>query len=155
MENDNAFFIFITSLFFSRIINIMPFRTSSTTKVQVQGLNEAIELLNMFKQFNAGISSRVLEEIGEEAAYEIAVNAPVDTGFMAGEVRVTELTDTSVTVESPAPYSGFVNFGTKFQEAQPFFSNTVENIQNLDSVQTIEDDSAKFWNDNVNRLKPR
>lgn len=123
----------------------------SNTTVQVRGIKEAISLLEEFKQGGAGVSRNVLNDIGEEVAYEIAVNAPVDTGFMAGEVQVTEVTDTSVKVESPAPYSGFVNFGTIHQEPQPFFSDVVENIQDLDIVNTISDDSAKFWNDLVRK----
>jgi len=132
----------------------MPFKTSSTTTVRVEGVQEAMNLLNQFTKGNAGLSSQVLQQIGEEVAYEIGVNAPVDTGFMAGEVQVTEVTDTSVTVESPAPYSGFVNFGTSRQAPQPFFSDTVENIQDIEGVRTIADDSAQFWNDAVSRNRP-
>ena len=51
--------------------------------------------------------------------------APVDTGFLQahiGQTKAANATDLSGEVRSLAPYSGFVNYGTSRQTAQPFWT---------------------------------
>lgn len=52
-------------------------------------------------------------------------DAPVDTGNLRNNLGF-EPKDNDVTIFSKAPYSGFVELGTKFQEAQPFFYKNIE-----------------------------
>ena len=124
-----------------------------TNTVEFVGVEELVQLLNEYGKSNMGLTSMILQQVGEEIAYEMAVNAPVDTGFMAGEIGVTEVSDDHVKIESPAGYSGFVNFGTWKQEPQPFFSDTVENIDSfLEGLRTAAEDALE---DAVNKHKPR
>lgn len=51
--------------------------------------------------------------------------APVDTGNLRNNVGF-EPKENDVTIFSNAPYSGFVELGTKFQKAQPYFYRNIE-----------------------------
>jgi HK97 gp10 family phage protein len=62
--------------------------------------------------------------------------APVRTGYMRDHIAVIEKDDTHVVIESQAPYSGFVEYGTSKQKAQPFFRPGVE--------QTIQEASERL-----------
>lgn len=51
--------------------------------------------------------------------------APEDTGFLKSGIGVTKMAtanDLTAEVRSIAPYSGFVNYGTSKQPAQPFWT---------------------------------
>lgn len=67
-----------------------------------------------------------------ERVAEIARNnAPVDTGFLRDHIFARHLSKSSEVV-SEAPYSGFVEFGTRFMAAQPFLRPAVdENNQEI------------------------
>lgn len=56
---------------------------------------------------------------------DIKKSAPVDTGNLRNNVGF-EPKENDLTVFSNAPYSGFVEEGTKFQKAQPFFYRNIE-----------------------------
>lgn len=51
--------------------------------------------------------------------------APVDTSFMRdhiGQTKAANANDLSAEIRSLAPYSGYVNYGTSKQAAQPFWT---------------------------------
>lgn len=54
--------------------------------------------------------------------------APVDTWFMHDSIYTRHQGLKSI-IHSPAPYSGYVENGTRFQDAQPFMFPAVEEIQ--------------------------
>lgn len=63
---------------------------------------------------------------GAERVADIARGiAPVDTGFLRDHIIARHLGRSSQ-VESLAPYSGFVEFGTRFMSAQPFLRPAVD-----------------------------
>ena len=127
----------------------------SRTTVQIKGLEEAKRLL---KEFRADVPTQAvsaLEQIAERVVDEMQFNCPVDTGLLQSEIQITESGPNHVTIESPTPYAGFVNFGTSRQEAQPYFTDDIENIQSFDAVETIEDVVVDIWNDAVSRNMPR
>ena len=70
-----------------------------------------------------------LRRIGAEMNRDIKRDAPVDTGNLRNNVGF-EATEKQVTIFSNAPYSGFVEFGTKFQKAQPIFFKNKQRYKN-------------------------
>ena len=60
---------------------------------------------------------------GANTAVNIAKRkSPVDTGNLRNNIGYERTVDgKSVEVFSNAPYSGFVEFGTRYQNAQPYF----------------------------------
>lgn len=78
---------------------------------------------------------RAIDERGLSGALKSAANtatniskrkAPVDTGNLRNQIGYERSPDKkSVEVFSNAPYSGYVEFGTRFQNAQPYFMPAV------------------------------
>lgn len=62
---------------------------------------------------------------GAELQQKAQRRAPVDTGNMKRSITL-ELTDNGMTaiVRSLASYSAYVNFGTRFQSANPFMTSS-------------------------------
>ena len=59
--------------------------------------------------------------------------APVDTGFMKahiGQTKAANANDLDGEIRSLAPYSGFVNYGTSKQAAQPFWTVAALTVRN-------------------------
>src|SRR3990172_5219539 len=52
-------------------------------------------------------------------------NAPVKTGYLRDHIIARHYSKTS-NVESRAPYSGFVEFGTRYMAAQPFLRTAID-----------------------------
>ena len=49
-------------------------------------------------------------------------NAPVDTGHLVGNIKYDPfIQEKRVEIRSDADYSGYVEFGTRSQSAQPYF----------------------------------
>lgn len=51
--------------------------------------------------------------------------APVDTGYMRDHIRAMKQGETAIVI-SAAPYSAFVEFGTRHQAAQPFIRPAID-----------------------------
>lgn len=64
---------------------------------------------------------QVVRAHGAEMNKAAQLKAPVDTGFLQGSIVFT-LADTGLTAQSTATanYSIYVEFGTRYQSAQPF-----------------------------------
>ena len=56
----------------------------------------------------------------DRLAQEVRTESPVDTGFMRDHVTPRMLGEQDGEVHVEAPYSGFVNYGTRHQAANPF-----------------------------------
>ena len=66
--------------------------------------------------------SGALKSAGAEASNSAKRSAPVDTGNLRSQIGFERSPDgKSVEVFANAPYSGFVEFGTRYQRAQPYF----------------------------------
>lgn len=65
----------------------------------------------------------------ERAARDVVKNAQgrarVDTGYMRSQVRILNLGMTSATVGAMAPYSGYLDQGTRYIRPDYFFTNSV------------------------------
>lgn len=67
----------------------------------------------------------VLQEVGVEAQRQAQLRSPVDSGIMRRSITFN-VSGKKLTVTSPMGYSGFVEYGTRYQVAQPFFRPGVE-----------------------------
>ena len=66
--------------------------------------------------------SGALKAAGAAASNNAKRNAPVDTGNLRGQIGFERSPNgKSVEVFANAPYSGYVEFGTRYQRAQPYF----------------------------------
>lgn len=88
------------------------------------------------KGFTDYATSDLHMEIDEELNYLAELQqhgseekAPRDTGFMASNIIITQTGEHSVTCTAIAEYSGFVDQGTVNMAAQPFFTDTLTEIE--------------------------
>lgn len=72
----------------------------------------------------------VTKNIGEKGRMTAKKYAPVDTWFMHDNI-FTFHSKLHAEVQSTATYSGYVNYGTRRQSAQPFFSDMVDEMSKL------------------------
>lgn len=88
-----------------------------------------VDLSPRLKQFQKRLTYRALRDV--LAHYAIAVwrggvkNAPVRTGRLRQEIGYV-VRPTAAEVRSGAPYSGYVEFGTRRQKAQRFMARAVK-----------------------------
>jgi HK97 gp10 family phage protein len=123
-----------------------------TFKVQLQGAKEFLDLLNEVGTSSGESAKEGLLMVAEAFVSDARSDAPVLTGFMVDHIEITEETQDSVKVESSAPYSGFVDAGTVYQEPQPFFTGNVERLGSAGGLVEANDEVKKYWEDLVNRL---
>jgi hypothetical protein len=100
----------------------MSFKMTIQTK-GVQGSSKALQ------EFSQGIEKellRVLQPYASDTVSRMQGHAPVDTGYLRSQIRFYFPNANSVSINSWAPYSGFVNFGTPRMPARPFFTQEVE-----------------------------
>lgn len=89
-------------------------------KVQV----EAGELFNV-KNIENEVSSLVKNTLyGIET--DAKRNCPVDTDRLRGSITTNIIDDMSGEVGTNVEYADYVNSGTRYQEAQPYFDSAVE-----------------------------
>ena len=81
-----------------------------------------LELLAVLNKSNSQIHSatmRALRNNTEKTMQQAKKNAPVDTGFLKNNI-VTRYEDMSGIIHSQSAYSGFQEFGTRYQSGTPF-----------------------------------
>lgn len=89
----------------------------------------SVRLINNLPKVLPAVKAEVAKRLNQAAqdfAEEARRAAPVDTGYMKAHIGQTKTaTPESLVAEvaSPAGYSGFVNYGTSRQVAQPFWTN--------------------------------
>lgn len=91
--------------------------------VEIRGIDTLRAKLN--RTFNA---QDVLQQVGSEFVKTAQSNAPVDTGYMKRSIQVQSVTAKSVTIKSSADYSAYVEHGTRYMRAQPFFDPALNTI---------------------------
>lgn len=87
--------------------------------VKFTGVNELRIALK--KNTNLDAVKRVVRENGAEMQVKAQRNAPVDTGTLERSIGL-DIMDAGLTakVEPTAEYAPYPEFGTRFQEAQPY-----------------------------------
>jgi len=73
-------------------------------------------------------TSRALRRAGLEVMREARRNCPVDSGTLKGSIAIEggQVGSLDVIVYTNSGYGAHVNFGTRFQSAQPFMTNAAE-----------------------------
>ncbi len=75
----------------------------------------------------------------------MVTNAPVDTGFMAEHIGVSNVTNEQLIIDSEATYSGFVEFGTVKMQAQPFFMPPIDSLQRTPVENELGEKGMSLW----------
>lgn len=87
-----------------------------------KGIDELIRHLE--KKMTLEDVKKVVITNTSEMANQMQKRAPVDTGFMRRSVTMSIMSGGLVGMATPtAEYAPYVNYGTRFQAAQPFVSN--------------------------------
>lgn len=81
--------------------------------VLVDHLDELIKHLPLLADAAAG-------KVADLIARDAQGRAPVKTGYMRDHIEVSRSGEASYDITSGAPYSGFVENGTRFMAARPF-----------------------------------
>lgn len=69
---------------------------------------------------------KIVQETASNIEVKAKQKAAVDTGFMRQEIYSKKINDTAAEAGAKAPYSLWVDKGTRHQAAQPFFTPAVE-----------------------------
>lgn len=86
--------------------------------------------------------SGALKTAGANASNQAKRSAPVDTGNLRGQIGFERSPDgKSVEVFANAPYSGYVEFGTRYQRAQPYFMPAIRR-----AIRQLNDDLERLIN---------
>ncbi len=91
----------------------------------LQGLDEALAVLQRFQDEVPQVMGDVLGQIGDDMVGEMQSTCPVDTGNLQSNISITDLSEDALEITSAADYSGFVEYGTWKMAAQPFFEPAV------------------------------
>ena len=89
--------------------------------IKVEGAKEAEREMMGFATNITGTVAKVLQNGGQIAQKEAKRVAPVDTWFLHDNIESYIIDPLDVAIHSRAFYSGWVNDGTRYQDAQPFF----------------------------------
>jgi HK97 gp10 family phage protein len=91
----------------------------------VIGLPELLATFGRF-QVEAEVGEKIAEEAGARVvAADMRNRAPVDTGALRNSITVSAAEE-GAQVSVQVPYARFVQFGTRYMEAQPFISDEVQ-----------------------------
>lgn len=92
-------------------------------KVNKSNLRKIESLFNKLEKVSERDADIIIDKNGLSIVREIKrPPIPVDTGNLRNNVVYNSR---EKAIESKAPYSGFLEFGTKFQKAQPYFYNKI------------------------------
>ena len=92
-------------------------------KVNKSNLRKIESLFNKLERVSERDADIIIDKNGLSIVREIKrPPIPVDTGNLRNNVVYNAR---EKAIESKAPYSGFLEFGTKFQKAQPYFFSKI------------------------------
>ena len=92
-------------------------------KVNQSDLRKVNKLFDKLQDISEKEAGRIIDNNGLKIAREIKQPPiPVDTGNLRNNVVYNAR---EKAIESKAPYSGFLEFGTRFQKAQPYFFSKI------------------------------
>lgn len=98
--------------------------------VEFKGLRKFENFLKLLPKDLKKSADAVTKNTAEKMSYKAKKYAPVDTWFMHDSI-FTFHDFLMSEVHSTATYSGYVNYGTRFQYAQPFFSRAFEEMEEI------------------------
>jgi HK97 gp10 family phage protein len=106
---------------------------SLSVSVDVSGIDEVTTNLQGISDKVKSFVSTFPGQVADEMVQKMQAIAPVDTGYLRDHIVSEDSGDGRATVTSEAEYSIYVEFGTRFMSAQPFFfpvfdEYTVQNI---------------------------
>ena len=87
--------------------------------VELKGDLELLAVLNKSGSQIHSATMKVLKNNTEKTMQQAKKNAPVDTGFLKNNI-VSRYEGMSGIVHSQSAYSGFQEFGTRYQSGTPF-----------------------------------
>lgn len=87
--------------------------------------------LNQLKVINKSGVPQELNKAGMIAVRSMKKIAPIDTGNLRKNISSQMLSKKTVSIDSKAPYSGFVEFGTRFQKPQGYFYTSIRRVVKL------------------------
>lgn len=94
----------------------------------------ATEFSNALKAIATSIKNQAisdaLQEAGNQVVQQAQSRAPVLTGFLRDNIKITESTNEHVVVTSEAEYSIYVEEGTYKMVARPFMLPAAQEIEN-------------------------
>jgi HK97 gp10 family phage protein len=108
-------------------------------EIELEGATEAASRLDSLANSITREIASALQEAANIFVQNAQANAPVDTGFMRDNITITESSDTSITITSEAGYSGFVEYGTRKMDSQPFFEPAIE--QSISEIEQLISDA--------------
>ena len=90
----------------------------------VKGLSRLLKVLDKLpRELDVDVEA-VLEANAQDIELEAKRFAPVDTGKLRQSIKATKISDKTYKIAANetglAPYAPFVEYGTRFQRAQPF-----------------------------------
>lgn len=89
------------------------------------------ELEALFTAYETGVPQRVaqiMDNLEPEAETYMDALTPVDTGYLLSRNVVQSIAG-GFTLSNDAPYFVYVNYGTRYQPAQPMLEPTIEHIK--------------------------
>lgn len=96
--------------------------------ISLAGDKELMTVLQKAQNQAPTATKKVLHNIGMRAKANAQAMAPWDTGFLHDHIRMRS-NGNGIIIQSQAGYSGFVNYGTRYQSAQPYFSWMVTDME--------------------------
>ena len=94
---------------------------------KIEGASELDKLLKKAQREAPRAAEKIIHNYAEKGKKIAKENAPVDTSYMKDHIASRPF-NMGAYIESPAKYSSYVNFGTRYQSSQPFFSDMWEEI---------------------------
>ena len=90
---------------------------------------------SLSKKLKQNVTADLLKEVVKANAAKLQSeamwNAPVDTGYMERNITLSiDPTGLAAKVKSNAEYSGYVEFGTRFQNPEPFMFPAYKKVKN-------------------------
>lgn len=89
-------------------------------------------VMNDLPNIIAGLEDKAAQIVGKAALdleAQMKVRTPVDTGFLRGSIQARKLGPAHWRVTVGAEYGAYVNYGTRFQAAQPFVEPAVNVVR--------------------------
>lgn len=104
------------------------------TSLTWNGLKELDDVLKRALNESEGKVSKVIFNVSQDGKKEAQRLSPTDSWFMHDNIYVFN-EYLNAEIHSPASYSGYVNWGTRYNMAQPFFSDMFDYV-----VKKLEND---------------
>ena len=94
--------------------------------IEVKGIRGANAFLNELIRGLPMTIASALPQFAEDRVDKMQMDAPIDTGYLRYNIRWFQPNPLSVSINSWADYSGYVNFGTIYMPPRPFFTSYIE-----------------------------